>query len=67
MNCYSFVSSLEQARDYSAELAKAGVWILPRRERRGSESRRKVAPEDFCEGIALPVVTAKRGPTDTAN
>ena len=66
MNCHSFVSSLEQARDDSAELAKAGVWFLPRRERRGSQSRRKASPEDFCDkhslllplngGLLLPLI-----------
>ncbi len=61
------MSSLEHERDDGAELAKAGVWFLPRRERRGSQGRRKAAPEDFCEGITLPVATAKRGPTATAN
>jgi len=67
MNFHNFVSSVEQAQDDSADHAKAKVWIVPRWERRGSQSRRKAAPDDYCEGITLPVATAKRGPTATAN
>ncbi len=63
MNCYNFVSSLEQAREDSAEHAKAGVWILPRRERRGYQSRRNAAPDELHSllqplkgGLLLPLI-----------
>ena len=58
------MSFLEQARDDSAELV---VWILPRRERSGSQGKRKASPEDFFEGITLLVATAKQGHAATAN